>query len=137
MAMKPLLLGAMSALAASGLLAAGALAAETQRGPRVLDPIAGGSWEVTQLESKAKPRRFCVRDVSLLAQYEHMGTTCTRVTVNEGPRKALVRYTCPAGGFGTSGIEVVTPRSLNIETQGIKDGQPFNRRLLARRVGGC
>ena len=124
-------------LLTSAAVAAAGGGSERQASPRVLAPIEGGLWEVTQLGSEAKPRRLCLRDVSVLAQYEHMGRECTRITVNEGGKKALMRYTCTAGGFGTSEFEVVTPRSINIKTQGIKDGYPFNRTLLARRAGAC
>ncbi|WP_343346614.1 DUF3617 family protein [Sphingomicrobium sp. XHP0239] len=131
-------------LAMSGLLFAASAAtatvggnADRQAQPRVLAPIEGGLWEITQLGSDARPRRLCLRDVSVLAQYEHMGRECTRVTVNESGKKALVRYTCTAGGFGTSEFEVVTPRSITVKTQGIKNGYPFNRTLLARRTGSC
>jgi hypothetical protein len=34
-------------------------------------------------------------------------------------------------------MDVITPRSLRISTQGISDNLPFNYLLQARRVGEC
>jgi hypothetical protein len=48
-----------------------------------------------------------------------------------------VSYKCGAAGFGESEIEVLTPRSLRISTQGISDQLPFNYVLQAHRVGEC
>ncbi|MEN3971126.1 DUF3617 family protein [Sphingomicrobium sp. XHP0235] len=123
--------------AALALMGAGAMAADSASAPRILAPIPGGSWQVSDVGKEGSGRKLCVADVSALAQYEHRGNQCTRVTVSESGKKALIRYTCTKGGFGTSEIEVTTPRSLTIRTQGIKDGLPFNRTLIARRTGAC
>lgn len=132
---------AMIGFAALGLgLGAGAhaaLDADHQGKPHLLRSIEGGLWEITQPGSRIAPRRMCLSDVSLLAQYEHRGQQCTRVTVSESGNKALMRYTCAGDGFGTSEFQVVTPRSLRLQTQGIKDGLPFSHTLHARRVGRC
>jgi hypothetical protein len=48
-----------------------------------------------------------------------------------------VQYTCGAAGFGRTQIDVLTPRSLRISTQGISDGLPFNYVMQARRMGDC
>jgi len=53
------------------------------------------------------------------------------------PEGVLVHYTCARGGFGRSKIDVLTPRSIRIETQGIADDLPFNYVIQARRVGEC
>ena len=50
---------------------------------------------------------------------------------------ATIEYHCAGADFGRSEIDVITPRSLRIETQGISDGLPFNYVLQARRVGEC
>jgi len=48
-----------------------------------------------------------------------------------------IEYSCGAAGFGHSEIDVITPRSLRISTQGISDGLPFNYVLQARRIDDC
>ncbi|MCM8557150.1 DUF3617 domain-containing protein [Sphingomicrobium sediminis] len=122
-------------------LGAGGLSASVsdQHGPppRILDPVEPGLWEVTIPGSDARAQRLCLRDVSLLAQYTHRSNQCTRMTVSERGQTALVRYTCTEGGFGSTEVEVVTPRSLRLSTQGIHNGRPFNRTYLARRLRAC
>ncbi|MCJ8190217.1 DUF3617 domain-containing protein [Sphingomicrobium aestuariivivum] len=120
-----------------GLGGTAALGMEHQGKPHLLKSVESGLWEVTKPGSKAAPKRICLADVSLLAQFEHMGRQCTRMTVSEKGDTALMRYTCTSGGFGSSDMQVVTPRSLRIQTQGIKDGLPFHDTLHARRVGSC
>ena len=59
------------------------------------------------------------------------------MVVSSNGDRAEVHYTCPKGGFGTSKITVLTPRSVKIETQGISDGLPFNYVVHARLAGKC
>ena len=51
--------------------------------------------------------------------------------------RAEIHYTCQSGAFGQSNVELLTPRSLRIETQGISDNAPFHYVLQARRLGNC
>jgi hypothetical protein len=51
--------------------------------------------------------------------------------------KAVVEYHCGAAGFSRSQVDVITPRSLRIDTQGISAQEPFSYVLQARRVGDC
>jgi hypothetical protein len=51
--------------------------------------------------------------------------------------RAEIHYTCGEGAFGQSTVELLTPRSLRIETQGISDNAPFHYVLQARRLGNC
>ena len=104
--------------------------------PSALARVEGGLWEIDRLGPGVRPR-VCVSDPMWFASYEHRAKTCTRVVISDGPQGALIHYTCAAGGFGRSKVDVLTPRSLRIETQGISDGLPFNYVLHARRVGQC
>ncbi|WP_265563412.1 DUF3617 domain-containing protein [Sphingomicrobium arenosum] len=126
-------------VAALGLALSGtaALALEHKGAPHLLSKVEAGLWEVSKPGSRMAPRRICLADVSMLAQFEHLGNQCTRMTVSEEGNNALMRYTCARGGFGSSEVQVVTPRSLRIVTQGIKEGLPFHDTLHARRIGAC
>jgi hypothetical protein len=57
--------------------------------------------------------------------------------IKDAGTSAQVEYSCGGAGFGHSEIDVITPRSLRIATQGISDGLPFNYVLQARRVDDC
>lgn len=97
----------------------------------------GGLWEVSLSATGAGAERRCVPQAAVLAQWEHRRAQCTRVVISSAAENAVIHYTCPGGGFGHSKIQVLTPRTLRIETQGISGGFPFNYVLHARRIGDC
>jgi hypothetical protein len=96
-----------------------------------------GQWEVSKSAEGSGGQRTCLADPAMLTQWEHRGKPCTRVILSSDSDHAEVHYTCVGGGFGTSKVEVLTPRTLRIDTQGISDGYPFAYVLHARRVGDC
>ena len=105
--------------------------------PIALAKVTGGLWEITGAPGTQRPVRQCVTDVLALAQYEHRGKNCSRSVLSDGPSSTKITYKCGGAGFGESQIDVITPRSLRISTQGISDQLPFNYVLQARRVGEC
>jgi hypothetical protein len=119
----------------AGALSALALMAAAQ--PSVLSATQPGLWEVSGAPGTAAPARLCVADVASLGRYEHRGNVCTAKVLKDGNGSVAIDYSCGAAGFGHSQIDVITPRSLRISTQGISDGLPFNYVLQARRVDDC
>lgn len=119
------------------LASAIALPALAAAPPSALSQVSGGLWEVTGAPGADAPQRLCVADVRALAEYEHRGKTCTRSVLSDKGASALISYSCGNAGFGQAQIDVITPRSLRISTQGISDQLPFNYVLQARRVGDC
>ena len=105
--------------------------------PSVLAHIAGGLWEISGVPGAKAPICECIADVATLAQFEHRRRNCSRNVLSDGGSSTLISYKCGGAGFGQSKIEVLTPRSLTISTQGISDQLPFNYVLEARRVGDC
>jgi hypothetical protein len=57
--------------------------------------------------------------------------------ISDDGSSTVIRYSCGGAGFGHSEIDVLTPRSLRISTQGISSGLPFNYVLQARRIEDC
>ena len=105
--------------------------------PSALTQIAGGIWEVSGAPGLQQPIRQCFADVLTLAQFEHRGRTCSRTVLSDSGASSVVNYSCGPADFGRSEIDVITPRSLRISTQGISDKMPFNYVIQARRVGEC
>lgn len=96
-----------------------------------------GLWEISGVPGSNAPVRRCVADIAQLARFEHRGKNCApKITSNSG-NATVVDYRCGSAGFGHSKVEVITPRSLRIDTQGISDQLPFAYVLQARRVGDC
>ena len=120
---------------AAGLLLLTLTAAAAR--PAVLTQTRPGIWEISGIPGASAPRRLCIGDLGLLAQFEHRTASCTRVVIRDQPTVSEVHYTCSGGGFGQTTIGLLTPRSLRIETQGISKNAPFHYVLQARRMGDC
>jgi hypothetical protein len=103
--------------------------------PSVFMQTAGGLWEVTRVDGGR--RNICVADPLVLAQYEHLRSSCSRDVIRNQQSRAEIHYTCSGGAFGQSNVQLITPRSLRIETQGISGDAPFHYVLQARRIGNC
>ena len=121
-------------LGAAIALPAAALAATV---PSALKQIAGGVWEVSGAPGSQAPVRQCVPDVQTLAQFEHRTRNCSRTVLSDSGTSTVISYRCGPADFGQSEVDVVTPRSLRIATQGISGQLPFNYVIQARRVGDC
>jgi hypothetical protein len=96
-----------------------------------------GLWEISGAPGMNGSSKQCVTDISTLTRYEHRGKNCSpKITSNSGS-STVVDYRCGSAGFGHSTVDVITPRSLRIDTQGISNQLPFAYVLQARRVGDC
>lgn len=95
-----------------------------------------GEWEIAKSASQ-RGDKICLPDAGILMQWEHRTKQCTRTIGTSSLDRAEVHYSCADGGFGTSRVQVLTPRSIKVDTQGIADGLPFGYVLHARRVGAC
>src|SRR4051794_30428684 len=102
-----------------------------------ISQVTGGLWEISGVPGARAPVRQCYANVALLAQFEHRSNACARNVISENGVSTVIAYTCGGAGFGRSKIDVITPRSLRVETQGISDSLPFNYVLQARRIGDC
>ena len=98
--------------------------------------VGPGEWEIGKTAS-GRGERACLTDPAMLMQWEHRTKQCTRTIDNMSLDRAEVHYTCAGGDFGTSRVQVVTPRSIKVNTQGIADGLPFGYIIHARRIGNC
>jgi hypothetical protein len=96
-----------------------------------------GQWEISRSANGSGAVRQCLSDPALMAQWEHRKSQCTRIIVSSANNSAEVHYTCTGGEFGTSRVNVLTPRSVKVHTQGISHGLPFGYTLHARRIGNC
>ena len=126
----------MRPVAVAGALGA-SLALMGAQQPSALAHTQAGLWEITGSPGAKAPVRQCLANVASLAQFEHRGRTCKLNIIKDGASSTLFEYSCGAAGFGRSLVDVVTPRSLRVDTQGISNQLPFSYVLQARRVGDC
>jgi hypothetical protein len=124
------------ALLAIGGIAGGLSLAAAQKAPAWAQ-AQPGLWEITGAPGVKAPVRQCVADLGTLAQFEHRGKNCSPKAISNSANSTVVEYSCGSAGFGHSQVEVITPRSLRIDTQGISAQLPFSYVLQARRIGDC
>ena len=122
-------------LAAVGIASLLALTAAAQ--PSALAQAQPGLWEISGAADARSPVRQCVADVTVLARFEHRTKSCSSRVIKDSGSSAQIDYSCGGAGFGHSDVDVITPRSLRIATQGISDGLPFNYVVQARRIDDC
>lgn len=132
--LRRLRLPAALALVAVGL----AVPATGQRPPlAMLDQLEGGRWELRMRDTRAGAEQICLRDGRGLIQLRHPVNVCEKLIVSDGPGEVIVQYTCRGRGFGRTHIRRETGRLVQIESQGVLDGLPFDVVAEARRVGEC
>ena len=70
-------------------------------------------------------------------QLRHPEGGCSQFVIEDAASKVTVQYTCPNNGFGRTNIRRETNSLVQIESQGIADGLPFQFTAEARRTGRC
>ena len=125
----------VASLTFAGVVAGLTLAAAQQ--PTALAQVQPGLWEISGAPGASTPIRQCVTDLAMLARFEHRSRACNSTVLRDGMNSTTVSYSCGGAEFGRSQVDVITPRSLRISTQGISDGLPFNYVLQARRIDDC
>ncbi len=129
--------GIASGLALAVLGSAAALSLTAAQQPPVLSALKAGEWELEGLPGSKAPSHQCIGDVRTLARLEHRANNCTSNVLSDDGRSTVIEYSCGGAGFGHSKIDLITPRSIKISTQGISDALPFNYTLQAHFVGEC
>jgi len=105
-------------------------------GLAMLDGLTKGAWTV-RLRGESTPRRICVRTGRELIQIRHRQNGCNRFVVEDGASEVTVQYACAGDGYGRTNIRRETAGLVQIESQGIAGGLPFELTAEARRVGNC
>ena len=123
---KAIMTGA--ALLATPVLAQGSLA--------MLDTLQKGGWEVRYRDGSAS-RKICLRSGREFIQLRHTEPGCNRFVVEDAAGEVTVQYTCRGNGYGRTSIRKETPSLVQIDSQGIADGKPFQFSAEARRTSAC
>ena len=125
-------------LAAIGMIAIGlALPAAAQSDSlAMLGGLSKGEWTIKHRDG-SDDRKICIRTGQELIQLRHTDLGCSRFVVEDGLNKVTVQYTCPGNGYGRTNIRKETGALVQIESQGIVSGLPFQFAAEARRTGAC
>jgi hypothetical protein len=128
------------------LIVGGVIAIAAFSGPAVtaerpalamLDQLQPGQWEVRDRDLSGGRSRLCLENGRRLIQIRHMRETCRSFTVEDTAEAVTVHYTCPGNGYGQTSVRFESAQLVQLETQGIAQGLPFNVRAEVRRVGSC
>lgn len=130
--------GLRSMAVASAIIAGSILAPAAAQAPSLamLGTLKPGAWELRFRDSEPS-RRICVRSGQELIQIRHAGGPCNRFVVEDGANAVTVQYTCRGNGYGRTSIRRETAELVQLDTQGIAGGLPFEYVAEGRRVGSC
>lgn len=103
----------------------------------MLDQLDAGRWELRVRNDGTEVQRLCVNNGRRFIQLRHPDAACERFVVEDGPSAVTVQYTCRGKGYGRTAIRRETSRLVQIQSQGIVGGLPFEFSAEARRVGTC
>jgi hypothetical protein len=102
----------------------------------MLSGLNKGEWTIT-FRDGTPSRQICVRDGTEFIQLQHTVQTCSRFVIEDNATEVTVQYTCRGNGYGRTTIRRETGALVQIDTQGIVDGRPFDLSTEARRTGSC
>ncbi len=111
-------------------------AAAQGQGMTMLGRLTKGEWTLKHRDG-SPDRKICVRGGQELIQLRHPESGCSQFVIEDGEAKVTVQYTCPGNGFGRTNIRRETNGLVQIESQGISDGMPFQFTAEARQTGRC
>lgn len=128
--------GRRSAMIAAGFAAIGLLTPVAAQAPSLamLSGLDDGQWEVRARDGSAA-RKVCVRTGLELIQLQHGQGDCSRFVVEDAANAVTVQYTCRGNGYGRTSIRRETGSLVQIDSQGIAGGLPFQFSAEARRTG--
>jgi hypothetical protein len=106
-------------------------------GPRALNALETGLWELKGVGTDTTSQRLCISDMRQLLQPLDIQPICKQFVGEDVADRVTASFDCAAQGQGRTSVRVETPRLAQIESQGIAGGRPFSMRMEARRVGAC
>lgn len=121
----------------AGLAGFAAPAAGSGQTLAMLDEIAGGRWELRVREPGVAPQQMCVSSGRRFIQLRHQADSCASLIIEDGQSDVTVQYSCRGRGYGRTHIRKESARLLQIDSQGIAEGLPFQFTAEARRTGDC
>lgn len=127
---------ALGALALGGAVLLSAPVVAQTDGLAMLGTLTKGEWTIKQRGAPVD-RKICVKSGAELIQLMHREGGCSQFVVEDGPARITVQYTCPGNGYARTSIRKETGVLVQLESQGIHNGMPFEVTAEGRRTGSC
>jgi hypothetical protein len=105
-------------------------------GLAMLGALAKGQWTIKQ-RGGVPDRKICLRTGAELIQLKHRDSGCKQIVVEDSAARVTVQYTCQGNGYGRTSVRRETEQLVQLESQGIHDGMPFQLVAEARHTGPC
>lgn len=103
----------------------------------MLTTLPHGRWDLRFRGGQEQAKQICLRDGRDLIQLRHPDHSCERLVIEDSAASVTIQYTCRGHGYGRTHIRRETDRLIQIESQGVADGFPFDFRAEGRRIGDC
>lgn len=106
----------------------------------VLNGLGKGQWQLRAVgsgPSRVAQNKICIGDPMKLVQIQHGSANCSQRILNERGNKVTVSYSCRGQGQGITTIRRESNRLIQINSQGIRNGSPFNFSVEGRLGGSC
>lgn len=126
-----------AAIATAAAAAIGVPALGQRPALAMLDQLEVGRWELRLRDAGGEVERLCLQNGRRLIQLRHPAANCEKLIVSDAASEVTVQYTCRGRGYGRTHIRRETGRLVQIESQGIVDGLPFDFAAEGRRIGDC
>ena len=120
----------------AGALAVAMPALAQADGLAMLGQLTKGEWTIKHRDG-SPDRKICIRTGREFIQLRHSESGCSRFVVEDAASKVTVQYTCPGNGYGRTFVRRETASLVQIESQGIASGLPFQFAAEARHTGSC
>lgn len=101
----------------------------------MLRKLTDGRWELRGRDGSV--RRMCVGDRSRLIQLRHPELPCSHIVIEDSANSVTVQYTCRGRGYGRTHIRKESAQLIQLDTQGIAEGLPFEFSAEGRWIGEC
>ena len=116
------------------------LAVAQSSGSALLNSLEKGLWELRAVgggTSRAAQSRLCLGSASKLVQIQHGSAECSQRILRTEADRVTVSYSCPGLGQGITTIRKESSRLIHIDSQGVRNGSPFNFTVEGRLNGRC
>ena len=121
-----------------GICAASASAPGFAQSPQLalLRSLERGEWTI-RFRDGSPEKKICVRNGRELIKIRHSARNCSQFVVDDTSKMVAVQYTCPAEGYARTTIRKETASLVQITSNGISEGLPFQFEAEGRRTGEC
>ena len=120
----------------AGLIVSSASLAAQSDALAMLRGLTKGEWTIKYRDG-SPDTKLCLRTGQEVIQIRHAQTDCSRFVIEDGPAEVAVQYTCPGDGYGRTDIRKENASLIQIQSQGIASGVPFQFTAEGRLTGSC